>query len=295
LITPRTDFKEDVEAGLPHEAGEPIAQVSAADIDGVLQVTITPKEEYTWAFDPATEFTLKFTSPERQATTKAKINRIYQDILTVVLGDFYRSRLKAPLVFPYEQLMAKMQSRERGIKLFSHLCQKGSPYHCTILLRAVSKLITECFENPDLSTFFLGQISASGFPRLAAGLPSLITHPDRKDELLEMINFYLREILGKYATTYTMETKVETVPDEEIEKSRAVAKEACKRPLFELVPKPYDESDMMAALSETAEAVTAEEKAEAAVAPKAAVTAEDPELVQLRERMDTLTKRYLRK
>jgi hypothetical protein len=293
MITPRTDFEEEIEAGLPHEAGEPIAQVSAAEIDGVLQVTITPKKEFAWAFDPATEFTVKFTPPERQATTKAKINRIYRDLLAVILGDFYRSRLKAPLVFPYEQLMAKMQSRERGIKLFSCLCQKGSPYHCTILLRAISKLITECFENPDLSAFFLDQITASGFPRLAAGLPSLITHPEQKDELQEMINFYLRETFGRYATTYTMETKVETVPDEEIERSRAIAKEACKRPLFELVPKPYDESDMMAALSETAE-TEAEEGGETEAKAEAGV-AEDPELVQLKKRMDTLAKQYLRK
>ena len=214
--------------------------------DRELYVLIVPKESPCIETKSPFEYRAKLTPEDLK-----DLDTVEKEYSKIILDRFYNEYLAAPAILTFEGLISKLGSARRSREVFMALCQRGSPYHCSVLRAFLTSLIDKILSESDRSIrrYLIEDVEAVGLKTLAYILSELPTELPRDECIIirDAIDEGLKEILGKYAT---LRMRPEYMTEDDIRKSWEVIEKACKEPLYALVPDDVDETPILEALRE---------------------------------------------
>jgi len=221
-----------------------VERIEARLEDRELYVLVVPKDSPCIETKTPLEYRVRLTPDELR-----KLDTTEREYAKIILDRFYREYLAAPAILTFEGLTSKLGSALRGREVFMALCQRGSPYHCSVLRAFLAGLIDKILREWDVSIrrYMVEDVRAAGFKTLAhilSELPAELSD-DERTIIGEAINEGIKEVLGEYATLYM---RPEYMTESDVRKSWEVIEKACEEPLYALVPEDVDETPILEAL-----------------------------------------------
>jgi len=234
-----TGWEEHLKLYLPMRYIEDVEIYSRRPTKGIIKwdVEITPKKDFEYKF-MRPKFKTSITFEEKP--DERIMEKEYRQGVSLIVNRFETNYAKIPLVIDFETLVQRI-GRPRAVEVFSHLCQKGSPYHCSFLFNYIMKLVEDILDEPDKSIrgYLANYIYSAGFRKLFDILTKIEPAAIDKVGFEERVKYCIREILNRYAYVYE---KPDDLAGDDIERSWEVVNESCKIPEFKLIAQPYDES-----------------------------------------------------
>ena len=221
-----------------------VERIEARLEDKELYVLVVPKDSPCIETKIPLEYRARLTPDELR-----KLDTTEKEYAKIILDRFYREYLAAPAILTFEGLTSKLGSALRGREVFMALCQRGSPYHCSVLRAFLVGLIDKILGEWDVGIrrYMVEDVRAAGLKTLAhilSELPAELSD-DERTIIGEAINEGIKEILGGYAALYM---RPEYMIEGDVQKSWEVIEKACKEPLYALVPEDVDETPILEAL-----------------------------------------------
>jgi len=275
-----TEWEEHLKLYLPMRYIEDVEIYSSRPTKGIIKwdVKITPKKDFEYKF-MRPKFKTSITFEEKP--DERIMEREYRQGVSLIVNRFETNYAKIPLVIDFETLVQRI-GRPRAVEVFSHLCQKGSPYHCSFLFNYIMKLVEDILDEPDKSIrgYLANYIHFAGFRKLFDILTKIEPAEIDKVGFKERVRYCIREILNCYACVYD---KPDDLAEDDIEKSWEVVNESCKIPEFKLIAQPYDESCIVKELKEMGIEIAETETEETAKTVKEETKEEEKEVERLKE------------
>ena len=244
-----TEWEEFLKYNLPMRLIEKVSIYSSKPRPGIIRwdIEIIPKKEYLYKFvRPKFETFMIF-----EEKSPKEMEEEYKLAVEVISRKVEEAFMKVPIVMSLESLARRM-GRHRALEVYSYLCQRGSPFHCSYLYNYLVGLIPKIIKEYDKSIrgFLADYVYSTGFRKFSEILKNINPAEfdrDTVERLLERIKYELKEILGRYA--FVADKPDDLLPSD-IEETWKIANEACKIPEYKLIGKPYDESSLIEALKE---------------------------------------------
>jgi len=222
-------IEERVRKALP-----PFVDVEAYEIDDYIRIIVKPKPEYKHVHE--------VTEPLEVEGRRKELSKLIEFIRV----KYFNTYIKPIYIFSFNELAARVAGAANAAKIVSYLCQKGSSPHCSILYRYINEIVRKIVSGR-LSR--AETIRKAGFPRLADLLEEAVEvgiTPEEAEAIEDVVRYELKRILEKYARVY--ESPMD-VPESEIRRMYKILEEAAKEPDYMWRPEPYDESDLIKAIS----------------------------------------------
>ena len=221
-----------------------VERIEARLEDRELYVLVVPKDSPCIETKTPLEYRVRLTPDELR-----KLDTTEREYAKIILDRFYREYLAAPAILTFEGLTSKLGSALRGREVFMALCQRGSPYHCSVLRAFLTALIDKILSESDIGVrrYMIEDVEVVGFKTLAHILSELPVELSKSEHTIirEAINEGIKEVLAEYAILYM---RPEDITEADIRRSWEVIEKACKEPLYALVPEDVDETPILEAL-----------------------------------------------